>query len=266
MGVILGQSLGPFGCVVDGDLLRGFAAATADDSQAARSGEVAPPAVIVTQIWEAQNAGREHLISAEVQRDAAGGVHGEHDLVLHRSITPGEQLQIWVEGWGARPAGWNSLITLRYVVRDRLGELLAEQWWTTVYLGVGCEPIGRPAPEHSFPEAARARPLGRWTTGIDAGMAERYAQVSGDWSAHHFEVEAARRVGVDRVFLHGLCTLALCARGAAEVCTGGDPTRIRRLAGEQLEVDFFEIDKRRIAFEACAGVSTVATHGRVELA
>ena len=102
------------------------------------------------------------------------------------------------------------------------------EWWTTVYLGVSCQPVGEPAPDRSFPDAVRQRPLGTYVVDVDAGMARRYAEVSGDWSPHHFDAEAARRSGPARPFLHGLCTIALCVQGVVDTVTGGDPDRVRR--------------------------------------
>lgn len=133
---------------------------------------------------------------------------------------------------------------------------------------------GESPPDHTFPEEARARQVGTYTIDVDDDMARRYAEVSGDWSPHHFEVEAARRSGVQRVFLHGLCTMALCAQGIVALVADGDPDRIRRVAvrfaaptfmGEQLTVRLYEVSTVGYAFEAdCAG-SNVITHGRVEL-
>jgi acyl dehydratase len=273
-GVLLGVRRGPFDGRLDATRLRQYASATKDPSAGVRSGDVVPAVAIVTQIWDAQNEGRSALVSAGVQRSATGGVHGEHDVVLHRPIAPGEPLQIWVEGHGSRPAGRNALVTLRYTALDAGGALVAEQWWTTVYLGTTCDAVGQPAPDHSFPDGARQRPLGTYTVDVDVDMARRYAEVSGDWSDHHFDVDAARRSGFDRVFLHGLCTMALCAQGVVELAAGGDPERLRRVAvrfatptflGEHLDVRLYDAGPLGIAFEAdCAG-ATVVTHGRAEL-
>lgn len=273
-GVVLGVRLGPFDARLDADLLQRFAAATKDPSPGVQAGQAVAPVAVVTQIWEAQNTGRAELVSAEVQRSATGGVHGEHDLVLHRPIVPGEPLQIWVEGFGGRRAGRNSLVTLRYVGVDASGSVVAEQWWTTVYLGTTCAQVGQAPPDHAFPAEARQRPVGDHLVDVDEDMARRYAEVSGDWSAHHFDVAAARRSGVERVFLHGLCTMALCAQGVVQTVADGDSDRLRRIAvrfaaptflGEQLHLRVYDAGPLGFAFEAeCAG-ATVITHGRAEL-
>ena len=137
-----------------------------------------------------------------------------------------------------------------------------------------CDTLGEPAPDHTFPDGARERPLGTFSVEVDTDMAGRYAEVSGDWSAHHFDVEAARRSGFDRPFLHGLCTMALCGQAVTERAAGGDPARLRRIAvrfasptfiGEQLEVLLYDAGPLGVAFEATAGGATVITHGRAEL-
>jgi acyl dehydratase len=273
-GVILGESVGPFHGDPDPDFVRRFAAATRDPSSRVQAGEVAPSATLVAQIWDAQTAGRTALVPEELQLSATGGVHGEHDLVLHRPIAPGESLRILVEGHGARTAGRNCLVTLRYSAIDASDDVVAEQWWTTVFLGTSCDQVGELPPDHTFPEEARRQPVGTYTIEIDADMALRYAEVSGDWSPHHFEVDAARRSGMQRVFLHGLCTMALCAQGIVTLIAEGDPDRVRRIGirfatptfiGEQLNVRLYDAGTLGYAFEADSAGSNVITHGRVEL-
>ncbi len=272
--LVLGERIGPFPGRLDRDLLQRYAAATADPSPRARSGAAVPPVALVTQTWEAQEQGRTTLVSAALQQSATGGVHGEHDVVLHRSIVPGEPLRIWVEGHGARPAGRNTAITLRYTALDASDAVVAEQWWTTVLFGVTAEPAGDAAPDHAFPAGARERPVGTWETEVDPGMATRYAEVSGDWSPHHFDPEAARRSGFDRVFLHGLCTMALCAQGVAALVADGDPARVRRVAvrfasptfiGERLHLRLYDAGPLGYAFEADSAGALVIAHGRAEL-
>src|SRR4029450_6917739 len=171
--LILGTRVAPFPACFDPDFLQRYAAATQDPSPRVRAGEAVPPVAIVTTIWDAQTRGRSRLVPETLQRSASGGVHGEHDVVLHRPIVPGEPLRIWVEGHGARPAARNSLVTLRYVALDLDDALVAEQWWTTVYLGTTCQPTGEPAPEHAFPEAARKRPVGSYVVECEDELRRR---------------------------------------------------------------------------------------------
>lgn len=272
--VILGERRGPFDGGIDADLLRRYAAATNDPSPLVRDGRAVPPVALVTRIWEAQNTGRDALVPQALQQSATGGVHGEHDVLVHRPIAPGEPLRIWVEGHGARPAGRHAAVTLRYTALDADDRLVAEQWWTTLFLGTTCAPVGAPPPDHTFPDGARERAVGTHTVEVDVEMARRYAGVSGDWSPHHFDPEAARRSGYDRPFLHGVCTMALCAQGVVALVADGDPACVRRVAvrfampiylGERVDVHVFDAGPLGYAFEAHSGDTTVISHGRAEL-
>jgi acyl dehydratase len=268
--VILGERRGPFAGRLTTDLIRRYAEATRDPNPGPLAGAVVPPAAIVTQIWEAQQAGFGSLVSEKVRDTMTGGVHGEHDIVLHRPIEPGEGLRTWVEGHGSRRAGRHSLITLRYVTYDDRDAAVAEQWWTTVMLNASGEPSGEAAPGHAFPEEARAHPAGTYRITVDDEMPRRYAEVSGDWSVHHFDDESAQANGFERRFLHGLCTLGLCAQGIVSLAGTVSPARIRRLAvrfaapayvGDDLDVRLYEAGPGAYAFEAHAGGSAVISNG-----
>ncbi len=246
------RTVGPFECVVTDDVARAY-------------GDVA----IVTQIFTAENEARAALIPRAITKLARGGVHGEHDVVLHRPVVAGEPLRTSVSLHGAGPAGRNARTTLRFETRDSNDAVVAEQWWTTVWLGTTCESIGEPTPDHAFPEDARDRRIGDSLFAVDHDMARRYAEVSGDWSPHHFDVEAANRTGFDRTFLHGLCTMTLC--GQAVAAAANQP--LRRLAvrfatpaflGEKLRVSVYDAGDLGYAFEAEAGDAAVVTHGRAE--
>lgn len=246
------MSVGPFDCVIP-------------DEVAAEYGPIA----IVTQIFAAENAARAALIPDAIPTSATGGVHGEHDVVLHRPVNPGEPLRTWVSPHGMGPAGRNARTTLRFETRDARDHIVAEQWWTTIWLGTTCEPTGEPAPDHSFPEGARERVIGESSFAVDADTAKRYAEVSGDWSEHHFDVDAAKRTGFDRTFLHGLCTMTLCGRAIETVLD----KPIRRVAvrfatptflGEDVRVRVHDAGDLGYAFEAHSAGAPVVTHGRAE--
>ena len=69
-------------------------------------------------------------------------MHGEHDLVLHRPLVPGEELASYSEAWAcADRAG--SGVMLRIEMRDASDRVVAEQWWQTFLVGVA---LGEPGP------------------------------------------------------------------------------------------------------------------------
>ena len=270
----LGERIGPFEGRLGAERLRAFAAATKDPSWREPPGSDVPACAVATLLWTAQTESRVRLIPQPFQESAAGGVHGEHEITLHRNIELGETLFTWVEGVGTRPVGRNSVVTLRYLTFDTESRLVAEQWWTTVWLGVTCAATGDSAPAHAFPTSVRRRPTGTWEIDVEAHMARHYAEASGDWSPHHFDADAARQSGSARPFLHGLCALALCARGAVETLGAGSQATLRRIAvrfarplplDARLSVQFYEAGEGVYAFEAASDDTLVISNGRVEL-
>jgi len=98
--------------------------------------------------------------------------------------------------------------------------------------------------------------------------------VSNDWSSHHFELDAARKAGVDYLFAHGLCTMAMCTQAAVAMVADGDPGRVRRVAvrfasptrlDADLTVDVYDAGDGVYAFEAACAGAPVIKHGRIEL-
>jgi acyl dehydratase len=272
--IVLGNRHGPFPSVMSSEFIRAFADATGDDNPAYVDAAVAPPTALVTQVFEAQAAGNSD-VPAEVWAAMRTGVHGEHEIALRRPLEPGEKLETWVEGHGGRVVGNNTLVTIRFETLDSAGDVVAEQWWTTVLVGsTVAESVGTEPPEHEFPEDARRRPAASSHILVDRDMPQRYGEVSGDWSPHHFDVNAAAQAGSEEPFLHGLCTLALCARAVVDTVAAGDPRRVRRVAvrfakptllGRNLDVDLYEIDQNGFAFEAAVEGVPVVRHGRTEL-
>ena len=202
-------------------------------------------------------------------------MHGEHDIVLHRPVAPGETLTTWSQISAVRTSRAGTHVAVHLEQIDSDGRLAVEQWWTMVLLGLdGLPDRGTMPAEHRFPDSARANPLGSVTAHLDDRMAHRYAEVSGDWSAHHFDIDAARAAGFDFVFAHGLCTMAICTHRVLGLLGIDDPGQVARVAvrfasptplGCDLTVSAYGIDERSVAFEAAANGATTITHGRLEL-
>jgi acyl dehydratase len=265
---------GPFPGRLERDRIAAYAAATGDETASVLAGETVPAVFPVILAFGAQEAANGDLPEAAWQQ-AYGGVHGEHDIVLHRRLIPDESLETWSQISAVRtvPAGAQVVLHIQQSAAD--GQIVVEQWWTTVLLGLHMmADMGSSPEDHRFPDSARQNPIGSAVHHIDDQLAHRYADVSGDWSAHHFDIAAARASGFDFLFTHGLCTMAICAHRVLGIVGDDDPGRVARVAvrfasptplGDDLAVDAYGINERSFAFEATSrGVKTVS-HGRLEL-
>ncbi len=265
---------GPFAGQLAPEVIAAYAAATGDQTAAVLAGHAVPAVFPVILVFAPQEAARADLPEAVWQR-VRGGVHGEHDIVLHRPLVPGEPLETssWISAVRTSRAGTQIVVQFEQVGAD--GSVAVEQWWTMVLLGLhGVADLGAMPRDHRFPDDVRAHPLGSATHHVDKRTAHRYAEVSGDWSAHHFDIEVARAAGFDFVFTHGLCTLAICTHRVLGLLGVDDPGRVARVAvrfasptplDEELTVNAYGIDANSFAFEATSrGVATI-THGRLEL-
>jgi acyl dehydratase len=265
---------GPFPGHLAPEDIAAYAAATGDQTEAVLDGLAVPAVFPVILVFTAQEAARADVPEAVWQR-VRGGVHGEHDIVLHRPLVPGEPLDTsaWISAVRPSRAGTHIVVRFEQVGAD--GSVAVEQWWMMVLLGLhGVAELGAMPSDHRFPDDARAHPLGSVTQHIDKRVAHRYAEVSGDWSAHHFDIDVARAAGFDFVFTHGLCTLAICTHRLLDLLAVEDPGRVARVAARfasptpidaEQTVNAYGIDQNSFAFEATSRGITTITHGRLEL-
>jgi acyl dehydratase len=272
--IALGSRHGPFTGRLAPDAIRAYAAATNDPNPRTRDGRAVPPTFPVLLVFDAQTAGNS-VVPREAFSAARAAVHGEHDVVLHRPLVVGEELTTWSIPESVRVTTAGTRLALHMEQLDASGALVAEQWWTTFLAGVALGGDDGPdAPDHTFSEDARERPAASRVIRVDADQPQRYGELSQDWSPHHFDRAVAQAEGFPDVFLHGLCTMAMCSHAAVEELAGSDPMRVRRVAvrfasptylDQDLAVDLFTIDDTRYAFEATCAGATVIKHGRIEL-
>jgi acyl dehydratase len=265
---------GPFPGNLAPETIASYATATGDRTVAVLDGRAVPAVFPVILIFDPQEAARADVPDAVWQR-IRGGVHGEHDIVMHRPLVPGERLDTssWISAVRTSRAGTQIVARFEQIGAD--GAVAVEQWWTMVLLGLhGVADLGTMPADHRFPDDARAHPLGSVSQHIDKDVAHRYAEVSGDWAAHHFDIEVARAAGFDFVFTHGLCTMAIATHLLLDLLDVDDPARVRRVAvrfasptplDSELTVNAFGINENSFAFEAVSNGTTTITHGRLEL-
>ena len=265
---------GPFSGNLAIETIAAYASATGDQTAAVLDGRAVPAVFPVILIYAPEQAARADLPEG-VWHHVRGGVHGEHDIVMHRPLVPGERLDTsaWISAVRTSRAGTQIVVQFEQVGAD--GAVAVEQWWTMVLLGLhGVADLGTLPAEHRFPQDARAHPLGTVSQHVDKDIAHRYAEVSGDWAAHHFDIEVAQAAGFDFVFTHGLCTMAICTHRLLDLLGVSDPARVRRVAvrfasptplDSELTVNAFGINENSFAFEAAVDGKTTITHGRLEL-
>jgi acyl dehydratase len=260
---------GPFPGTLDPAAIARYAAATNDTNAAVTAGVAVPATFPVILIFDAQWAANA-AVPTSVYQSGRNGVHGEHEVLLHRPLVPGETLETFSEPYAVRTTRTGARVVLHMEQFGVDGALAVEHWWTIFF--PGCDEladVGPEPPDHTFPEAAREHPVASVTQRVDADA---------DWSAHHFELESARRAGVDYVFAHGLCTMAMCTQAAVGMVAGGDPSRVRRVAvrfasptrlDAELTVEVFDASATEgaglYAFEATCADTAVIKHGRIEL-
>ena len=100
-----GDRVGPFDLPLGPELVRQYAEATLDAGGPVDDGRLVPPALVATQAYRAQLAAITELVPADVFASAQSGVHGQHDLLLHRPVSSDEQLRTFVETHSAAPVG-----------------------------------------------------------------------------------------------------------------------------------------------------------------
>jgi acyl dehydratase len=278
VAIDLDQRHGPFTGTLDPALIAQYAVATKDGNAPVAAGTAVPATFPVILIFDAQWAANA-AVPKSVYQSGRNGVHGEHEVLFHRRLVVGETLETFSEPFAVRNTRAGARVVLHMEQFGADGGLAVEHWWTIFF--PGCEEladVGPEPPDHTFPDSARAHPVGSATQHVDLDTPTRYAEVSNDWSAHHFELDAARGAGVDHLFAHGLCTMAMCTQAVVAMVADGDPSRVRRVAvrfasptrlDEDLTVDVYdasaELGSGAYAFEASCAGAPVIKHGRLEL-
>jgi acyl dehydratase len=275
--VPLHQSAGPFVAYCDPDEIVAYALAINDPNPLYLQGLATPPTYAAVP-------GYEPFLAMTLPPEAAEGLtdslHGAHDLYVHKQIDPGSHLHTTAERCAVTTnrAGMN--VTIKVISRDDAGDVTVEQYWSVLMRGpaTGAH-YGDKLADHTFPEAARANPVGSVSLPTTRDQTFRYAGAAGERSPMHINDEAAKRRGFPRKLSPGLCTLGVVTRGLIDLLAAGDPRRVYRIAvrfsapsfpGEEVQLSAFDIGKtdaghRSCAFEAYSGGAVVLRHGRIEV-
>lgn len=229
-----------------------------------------PGDVVASPVWPVvpafglfMTAAKNPLLGADFLRL----VHAGEDHRLHAPIRPGDRLTVvaTIESIDDTEAGEAFTVRARETNQD--GVEVAEVAGTMVIRGAIRRRRRAPQPAtdpHELIHEIVAR--------VSEDQAARYAEASGDHNPIHLDEEVARAARLPGVILHGMCTMALAARGAVDGLAGGDPTRVRRIGGrfnkpvfpgQTLTTRFWEESKDRSGTNY--GFVTVQSAGAVVL-
>jgi acyl dehydratase len=267
---------------VDADAVYAYARATNDLNPRYLEGDAVPVAFTATLV-------RSLMTFSAFTPDPMGfverwdgrGVHGQHDISVRGALRQGQDVQWSGVIAGLRQNRGGVLVTRRITVSDMAGVPVVEHLWTDFLMRASLRgDHGDPAvPDHTFPESARDRPLASQVVPVDRDQAFRYAGVSNDHAPHAMDDAVARSEGHPGKILQGMCTFGLCCGAIVDAGAGGEPDRLRRVAGRfsapafpnrDLEVRLYDAGltadgARSLAFEAFQGDVAVIRHGRAEV-
>lgn len=268
----VGRWTAPVPVTVDRHAIRAYAEATNDEVPCHRRGEVAPAvfaAVPITPVLV--EAIRALTGSEEVPRTL---LHAGHDIRILRPLVSGAEVASRARLTRIEPKASGTLLTVQ--VQTHAGTELLNEQVATLFLGgvVARESAGaRPPARTPSGEPDRERAV-RVTLPVDADQPRRYAMASGDMNPAHLDESAASEAGFPGVIVHGLCTMAFCARAVlASFCTD-DPARLLRIAarfsapvfpGAELTTSLWPVGRDAVAFEASSSGSAVITGGHAQL-
>ncbi len=159
-------------------------------------------------------------------------VHATHDLVIHRSVRPGDRLTTrpTIVGVERRKPGAYQVVRLDTTAAN--GTAVCTTWMGALYRGVDVDGPDRPATDTPVTEsiATEAPARAEIRVAIAANLAHVYSECARIWNPIHTDRAFAVAAGLPDIILHGTATLALAISRIITSEASGDPTRVQRIA------------------------------------
>lgn len=164
-----------------------------------------------------------------------GATHVLQDSRFHRAIRAGDRLRTTARIAQVRQTGAGVLVTSRVETLEAASGIPVVTTWTAAMflrdtLEGGPASFEEPSPlrEDAGVTAADAERVAIQTS---PGLAHRYSECASIWNPIHTERSAALAIGLPGIILHGTCTWALAGQALIRATAGGEPRKLRRLAG-----------------------------------
>ncbi|HEX2057580.1 MAG TPA: MaoC/PaaZ C-terminal domain-containing protein [Actinomycetota bacterium] len=207
---------------VTADHIERYARATNDENERYLSGEdvVAPP---VFPVVPAFNTFMTAAMDPELGADLLRLVHAAEEHVFHKPVRAGDVLTVTGSLESVEQKETGETFTVKGTETNQDGEVVAEVRGTMFIRGTGSGSRAAASSE------SQREVVYEETTKVDDDQTFRYAEASGDHNPIHLDEATAKMAGLPGIILHGMCTMAMAAKGAVNGLAGGDPTRIARI-------------------------------------
>jgi acyl dehydratase len=192
------------------------------------------PAFCVSLEWPVVSGAEYQAAIGRAPGAPRGATHVLQDSRFHRPIRPGDSLVTRGRIAQVRQTGAGALVTSCVETRDAASHALVVTSWTAAMFlrdTVDGDPATVDDPPPLRPDAEVTAPAARISLQTAPGLAHRYSECAAIWNPIHTERAAARAIGLPDIILHGTCTWALAGQALIDAVAGGDPRRLRRLAG-----------------------------------
>ena len=185
--------------------------------------------------WPTVLAMRAQAESAGLSTDEAiRSVHATHDVILHRSVRPGDRLTTRATIVGVEQRKPGAFQVMRLDTVDASGNPVSTTWQGGLFREVAVTGPNRPATEiPPLPHAAATAIAIRAevTVPISALAAHVYTECARIWNPVHTDTAVAARAGLPGLILHGTATLALAVSQIVKLEANNEPSRVRRITG-----------------------------------
>lgn len=210
---LVGQQVGRIEVTPDARWLMAYAAGVPDERPElfdTTSTLLTHPMFPVAPEWELIMTHRT-ASSSMTRAEVLSGVHSAHDVIVERSILPGERLELTatVVGVDRRRSGCTQ--DLLFVALDADGSTVWRTLFTSFFRGVALdgEPTSIDVGWPALPAVtSHEEPVAQRDSHVRAVDAHVYTECARIWNPIHTDLAVARSVGLDAPILHGTATLA----------------------------------------------------------